>query len=125
MKLQDAEHYIQPRWSRRVSSSPAIIRTSPQSTQRVLSGCRSHSWRRKRSSRIVVKRVDHIERAHHKEERPPFVQDYDQQQATDRRTFAASLTVRKEAVRPRDKEAARAHDAGLRGAPRGRPHEEG
>ncbi|KAJ7827569.1 hypothetical protein B0H13DRAFT_2290216 [Mycena leptocephala] len=51
--------------------------------------------------RIVVKRVDHIERAYHKEQRPLFVQDYDQQQATDRETFAASQTECKEATKKR------------------------
>ncbi|KAJ7834305.1 hypothetical protein B0H13DRAFT_2109995, partial [Mycena leptocephala] len=64
----------------------------------------------------IVKRVDHIERAYRKEERPLLALDYDQQQATDRETFAASQTGYKEA--------ARAHDAGLRGAPHGRPREE-
>ncbi|KAJ7866355.1 hypothetical protein B0H13DRAFT_2066923 [Mycena leptocephala] len=48
--------------------------------------------------RFVV-RVDHIEHAYHKEERPLFVQDYDQQQATDRKTFAALQTACKEAAR--------------------------
>jgi translation initiation factor 3 subunit A len=49
--------------------------------------------------RIIVKRVDHIDRAYRKEERPLLAQDYDQQQTTDRQTFAAIQTVRKEAAR--------------------------
>ncbi|KAJ7906585.1 hypothetical protein B0H13DRAFT_2333322 [Mycena leptocephala] len=49
--------------------------------------------------RIVAKRVDHIERAYRKEERPLLGQDYDQQQATDRETFAAIQTARKESAR--------------------------
>jgi translation initiation factor 3 subunit A len=49
--------------------------------------------------RIVAKRVDHIERAYRKEERPLLGQDYDQQQSTARETFAAIQTARKESAR--------------------------
>jgi translation initiation factor 3 subunit A len=37
--------------------------------------------------RVVAKRVDHIERAYRKEERPLLGQDYEEQQANDRLTF--------------------------------------
>jgi translation initiation factor 3 subunit A len=37
--------------------------------------------------RIIAKRVDHIERAYRKEERPLLAQDYHQQQVADRETF--------------------------------------
>ncbi|KAG9312588.1 hypothetical protein JVU11DRAFT_6985 [Chiua virens] len=37
--------------------------------------------------RIAAKRIDHIERAYRKEERPLLAQDYAEQQATDRTTF--------------------------------------
>ncbi|KAF7334436.1 Eukaryotic translation initiation factor 3 subunit A [Mycena venus] len=56
--------------------------------------------------RIVAKRVDHIERAYRKDERPLLAQDYEQQQATDRETFATIQTARKEAAR-------RAHEEDL------------
>ncbi|KAJ7689536.1 hypothetical protein B0H16DRAFT_1858682, partial [Mycena metata] len=49
--------------------------------------------------RIIAKRVDHIERAYRKEERPLLVHDYDQQQAVDRETFTGVRTARKEAAR--------------------------
>jgi translation initiation factor 3 subunit A len=37
--------------------------------------------------RVIAKRVDHIERAYRKEERPLLGQDYEEQQANDRLTF--------------------------------------
>src|SRR5882724_11373242 len=40
--------------------------------------------------RIVSKRVDHIERAFRKEERPLLAEDYQLQQADDRESFAAN-----------------------------------
>ncbi|KAJ7159870.1 translation initiation factor eIF3a [Mycena crocata] len=49
--------------------------------------------------RIVAKRVDHIERACRKAERPLLAEDYAQQQASDRQTFAATQTARLEAAR--------------------------
>jgi len=39
--------------------------------------------------RIVAKRVDHIERAYRKDERPLLAKDYEDQQANDRQTFEA------------------------------------
>lgn len=47
--------------------------------------------------RIVAKRVDHIERAYRKEERPLLAHDYEQQQANDRETFNAIQITRKQA----------------------------
>src|SRR6202034_2091797 len=44
--------------------------------------------------RIVAKRVDHIERAYRKEERPLLGQDYEEQQANDRLTFEAVQKAR-------------------------------
>ncbi|KAJ7725963.1 hypothetical protein B0H16DRAFT_1698201 [Mycena metata] len=49
--------------------------------------------------RIVAKRVDHIERAYRKDERPLLAHDYDQQQAVDRETFTGVQSARKEAAR--------------------------
>ncbi|KAJ6589251.1 hypothetical protein B0H19DRAFT_1103395 [Mycena capillaripes] len=49
--------------------------------------------------RIVAKRVDHIERAYRKDERPLLAKDYEQQQASDRETFAAVQNARKESAR--------------------------
>ncbi|KAJ7243892.1 hypothetical protein B0H12DRAFT_1203682 [Mycena haematopus] len=49
--------------------------------------------------RIVAKRVDHIERAYRKEERPLLALDYEQQQAADRETFAAIQAARRDAAR--------------------------
>ncbi|KAF8196958.1 translation initiation factor eIF3a [Pholiota molesta] len=49
--------------------------------------------------RIVAKRIDHIERAYRKEERPLLAQDYEVQQKTDRETFAAIQTARITAAR--------------------------
>lgn len=40
--------------------------------------------------RIVSKRVDHVERAFRKEERPLLAEDYEQQQADDRESFEAN-----------------------------------
>ncbi|KAF8840291.1 hypothetical protein BDN67DRAFT_1069437 [Paxillus ammoniavirescens] len=56
--------------------------------------------------RIASKRIDHVERAYRKEERPLLDQDYAEQQATDRATFEAvqkarlenSVAAHKEAV---------------------------
>ena len=39
--------------------------------------------------RIAAKRIDHVERAYRKEERPLLAQDYADQQAADRVTFEA------------------------------------
>lgn len=44
--------------------------------------------------RIVAKRVDHIERAYRKEERPLLDRDYEEQQANDRSTFDALQQAR-------------------------------
>ncbi|KAG6885497.1 hypothetical protein C0992_005117 [Termitomyces sp. T32_za158] len=49
--------------------------------------------------RIVHKRVDHIERAYRKEERPLLVKDYELQQKTDRETHEAIQRVRLESAR--------------------------
>ncbi|KAJ7112946.1 hypothetical protein C8R44DRAFT_842082 [Mycena epipterygia] len=49
--------------------------------------------------RIVAKRVDHIERAYRKDERPLLAQDYEQQQASDRETFASIQAARLDAAR--------------------------
>jgi translation initiation factor 3 subunit A len=49
--------------------------------------------------RIIAKRVDHIERAYRKEERPLLARDYEQQQKNDRETFEALQRARKEAAR--------------------------
>ncbi|PBK70465.1 hypothetical protein ARMSODRAFT_955964 [Armillaria solidipes] len=49
--------------------------------------------------RIILKRVDHLERAYRKEERPLLAQDYEQQQAHDRETFNAIQLARKEAAK--------------------------
>ncbi|TFK68922.1 hypothetical protein BDN72DRAFT_888419 [Pluteus cervinus] len=46
--------------------------------------------------RIIAKRVDHIERAYRKEERPLLAQDYEQQQVNDQETFEATQKARKE-----------------------------
>ncbi|KAJ7726286.1 hypothetical protein DFH07DRAFT_906601 [Mycena maculata] len=48
--------------------------------------------------RIVAKRVDHIERAYRKEERPLLALDYEQQQEADRTTFAAVSAARRQAA---------------------------
>ncbi|KAJ7186707.1 hypothetical protein C8R46DRAFT_278235 [Mycena filopes] len=56
--------------------------------------------------RIVAKRVDHMERAYRKEERPLLAHDYAQQQTVDRETFAGVQAARKEAAR-------RAHEEDL------------
>ena len=44
--------------------------------------------------RIAAKRIDHIERAYRKEERPLLAQDYAEQQAADRATFEALQKAR-------------------------------
>lgn len=49
--------------------------------------------------RIVGKRVDHIERAYRKEERPFLGQDYEEQQTSDRATFEAVQKARIEGSR--------------------------
>lgn len=49
--------------------------------------------------RSVAKRVDHIERAYRKEERPLLAQDYKQQQENDRETFNAIQAARKDAAK--------------------------
>ncbi|KAF8146234.1 hypothetical protein K438DRAFT_1735013 [Mycena galopus ATCC 62051] len=56
--------------------------------------------------RVVAKRVDHIERANRKEERPLLALDYDQQQAADRATFVAVQAARRDGSRA-------AHEADL------------
>ncbi|KAF8882239.1 hypothetical protein BD779DRAFT_1626793 [Infundibulicybe gibba] len=47
--------------------------------------------------RIVAKRVDHVERAFRKEERPLLAHDYESQQANDRNTFELLQKTRREA----------------------------
>ncbi|KAJ6472697.1 translation initiation factor eIF3a [Mycena vitilis] len=49
--------------------------------------------------RIVAKRVDHIERAYRKDERPLLAQDYDAQQTADRETFVHIQGARQTAAR--------------------------
>ncbi|KAJ7655831.1 translation initiation factor eIF3a [Mycena polygramma] len=49
--------------------------------------------------RIVAKRVDHIERAYRKDERPLLAQDYDAQQTADRETFVHIQAARQAAAR--------------------------
>ncbi|EIM80616.1 uncharacterized protein STEHIDRAFT_86839 [Stereum hirsutum FP-91666 SS1] len=44
--------------------------------------------------RVASKRIDHIERAYRKEERPMLAKDYEVQQETDRETFEAIQTAR-------------------------------
>ncbi|RDB22084.1 Eukaryotic translation initiation factor 3 subunit A [Hypsizygus marmoreus] len=46
--------------------------------------------------RIVAKRVDHIERAYRKEERPLLAKDYEEQQKEDRQTFEAIQRLRRQ-----------------------------
>ncbi|KAL4071925.1 hypothetical protein J3A83DRAFT_4237514 [Scleroderma citrinum] len=46
--------------------------------------------------RVIAKRVDHIERAYRKDERPLLAQDYAEQQAVDRATFEALQKARVE-----------------------------
>ncbi|KAG5641381.1 hypothetical protein DXG03_005363 [Asterophora parasitica] len=48
--------------------------------------------------RIVAKRVDHIERAYRKEERPLLAQDYEKQQKSDRETHDFVQRTRKESA---------------------------
>ncbi|KAM6499410.1 translation initiation factor eIF3a [Amanita muscaria] len=49
--------------------------------------------------RVVSKRIDHIERAYRKEERPLLAQDYQRQQEADVATFMALQEARKEATK--------------------------
>ncbi|KAG7087346.1 hypothetical protein E1B28_013322 [Marasmius oreades] len=49
--------------------------------------------------RVVAKRIDHLERAYRKEERPLVAQDYERQHANDRDTFEAVQKLRKETAR--------------------------
>ena len=49
--------------------------------------------------RIIVKRIDHTERAYRKEEQPLLAEDYQNQQITDRETFEAIQRARFEASR--------------------------
>src|SRR5271170_259452 len=44
--------------------------------------------------RVTAKRIDHIERAYRKEERPLLDKDYEEQQANDRNTFDAIQRAR-------------------------------
>lgn len=46
--------------------------------------------------RVVAKRVDHIERAYRKEERPLLARDYEQQKKNDRETYEALQRARKD-----------------------------
>ena len=48
---------------------------------------------------VLTKRLDHIERAYRKEERPLLAKDYEIQQANDRAVFEASQKARLEAHR--------------------------
>ncbi|KAI0073341.1 hypothetical protein K474DRAFT_1666713 [Panus rudis PR-1116 ss-1] len=50
-------------------------------------------------TRIISKRLDHIERAYRKEERPLLAQDYERQQAEDRAAHEAAQKARIEAAR--------------------------
>ncbi|KIJ67327.1 hypothetical protein HYDPIDRAFT_173905 [Hydnomerulius pinastri MD-312] len=58
--------------------------------------------------RIASKRIDHIERAYRKDERPLLAQDYADQQASDRTTFEAVQKARVEGARKHHEEAVRA-----------------
>ncbi|KAH6905115.1 translation initiation factor eIF3a [Coprinopsis sp. MPI-PUGE-AT-0042] len=49
--------------------------------------------------RITAKRIDHVERAYRKEERPLLAQDYEEQQKHDRETFLNVQKAHKEAAR--------------------------
>ncbi|KAL1729149.1 hypothetical protein EV714DRAFT_285140 [Schizophyllum commune] len=53
----------------------------------------------------ISKRIDHIERAYRKEERPLLAKDYEQQQETDRRNFEALQEERKTSARQAHEEA--------------------
>ncbi|KAF4622265.1 hypothetical protein D9613_009488 [Agrocybe pediades] len=48
--------------------------------------------------RVTAKRIDHLERAYRKEERPLLAEDYQNQQKTDRETFEAIQKARREAA---------------------------
>jgi len=47
--------------------------------------------------RIIAKRVDHVERAYRKEERPLLSQDYEEQQKSDREAFEVYQKAHREA----------------------------
>jgi translation initiation factor 3 subunit A len=47
--------------------------------------------------RIIAKRIDHIERAYRKEERPLLAQDYAEQQKSDREKYLVTQAAHKEA----------------------------
>ncbi len=49
--------------------------------------------------RIIAKRIDHVERAYRKEERPLLAQDYEEQQQLDRETHNVVQVQRKEAAK--------------------------
>lgn len=53
--------------------------------------------------RITAKRMDHIERAFRKEERPLLIKDYEQQQIDDRVSFEAAQKARLQAARDNHK----------------------
>ena len=49
--------------------------------------------------RVIAKRLDHVERAYRKEERPLLAKDYEQQQESDRAAHEAAQKARIEAAR--------------------------
>lgn len=49
--------------------------------------------------RVIAKRIDHLERAYRKEERPLLARDYEQQQKNDQEAFEALQKARKESTR--------------------------
>jgi hypothetical protein len=49
--------------------------------------------------RMITKRIDHLERAYRKEERPLLAEDYEQQQTDDKRTFEELQRTRIEGAR--------------------------
>ncbi|KAK7047556.1 eukaryotic translation initiation factor 3 subunit A [Paramarasmius palmivorus] len=55
--------------------------------------------------RVIAKRIDHLERAYRKEERPLVAQDYERQQANDRETFKAVQAARRENAKAAHQEA--------------------
>jgi translation initiation factor 3 subunit A len=55
--------------------------------------------------RVIAKRIDHLERAYRKEERPLVAQDYERQQANDRETFKAVQVARRENAKVAHQEA--------------------
>ena len=54
--------------------------------------------------RIIAKRLDHLERAFRKEERPLLAKDYDQQQIDDRKAFEEAQKSRRQASRQAHKQ---------------------